>query len=165
MSASTDLLDDTQTVITNGPTANTLANSILASGAIVDYQGVSKLLLTKLQEADNVLNIVDANTDPVDDATNQALIDGIFATLEGSSGPSAHVVTDMASIISNGPSVTTENNSIDPAGPIMDYPGNCFLVKLKLQEAAVLVTILVSVTATDDSTNKTLLQNIGLALT
>jgi hypothetical protein len=74
---------------------------------------------------------------------------------------STQVITDMKSVVTNGPSAATTSNCTVASGAIMDYPGNCKLVVLKAQEISVLLAKIV--TQTDpgsDATNLTLLQKI-----
>lgn len=53
---------------------------------------------------------------------------------------STALLTDLGTVITNGPSATTQANAIAAAGPIQDYIGMCYLLKGKFQEAAVLLT-------------------------
>jgi hypothetical protein len=165
MSASSALLTDVTTVITNGPSATTKANSIAAAGPINDYVGNTKGLLLKLQEASVLAKLLVTDTDSSGDSTNLALINGVVAALNGTGSPSTTLIADMKTVIASGPQGTTNAKAIAAAGPIMDYVGNSTGVLLKLQEANVLATMLGTVTASgDDSTNKTLLANVLLAL-
>lgn len=98
---------------------------------------------------------------------------------------STTIVTDLNSVIANGPSATTTANCIAATGlsatggsgnftggtgvygsgtyygGIMDYVGMCNLAKLKAQELGRLVAaILVNTDQASDSTNQTLLVKI-----
>lgn len=74
---------------------------------------------------------------------------------------STAVITDMSSVITNGPSTATLSNSIAPSGAIMDYAGQCKLVKLKCQEISVLLGKIVAQTDPgSDATNLALLQKV-----
>jgi hypothetical protein len=74
---------------------------------------------------------------------------------------STQVITDMQTVITNGPSVATTSNVTVASGAIMDYAGNCKLVKLKMQEISVLLAKIVAQTDSgSDGTNLSLLQNI-----
>lgn len=53
---------------------------------------------------------------------------------------STTLITDMATAISTGPSAASTAKAIAAAGPIVDLPGALKTVKLKLQEANVLLT-------------------------
>ena len=95
---------------------------------------------------------------------------------------STTLITDLNSVLSNGPAAATVANAINPAGlsatggagnmaggsgvyasgtyyaGIMDYTGMVQLAKLKCQELAVMLAkILVNTDATADSTNQALL--------
>lgn len=56
MAASTQLLTDIQTCITNGPTALTQTAAINATGPIIDPVGSLYLIQTKLKETKVLLN-------------------------------------------------------------------------------------------------------------
>lgn len=92
---------------------------------------------------------------------------------------STHVITDMASVITNGNSATSLANASAANGPIMDLPGMLASVKLNFQEvveklAYVLQGGMISattnspvtaptggiITSTSDSTNYNLLVGI-----
>ena len=74
MAFSTQVITDTGTVITNGPTTATLSNCVAASGAIMDYVGNTKLLKLKMQEISVLIAKIVNQTDPGSDATNLALL-------------------------------------------------------------------------------------------
>ncbi len=163
MSASTNLLADAQTVITNGPNAATVALAIAQAGPIADYVGISKLVLLKLQEAKILLTAINSITASGDTA-NKALIVGVLAVLSGLGSPATTVLADLASVITTGPGATTIASASAQAGPIMDYLGNLKLALLKFQEVRLQCLLLVSITDASDSANKTLLQGIDLVL-
>lgn len=73
---------------------------------------------------------------------------------------SSAYLTDIATVIATGPTAATVVKANAAAGPIMDYPGNCKLVQLHLQECLVQLTALHGVTDAADSANKTLLSNL-----
>lgn len=50
---------------------------------------------------------------------------------------STAMVTDITSVITNGPAAATTAKAIAAAGPIMDYPGVCKQVLLTMEEAAI----------------------------
>lgn len=165
MSASSSLIADTTTVITNGPATVTKANAIAPAGPIQDYQGNCKLLLLKFQESEVLLKVMVTDTDASGDSANLALINGIIAALAGTSSPSTAVLTDIKTVLTNKPQGTTGAKAIAAAGPIMDYIGNTKAVQRKLEECSVQLTSLISITdAGTDGTNKTLLQNILLTV-
>lgn len=75
--------------------------------------------------------------------------------------PSTQLITDIGTVISNGPSTATQAASIAAAGPIQDYIGNTKQMLLKLQEAKQLAVLIISDTdAASDATNLGLLQGI-----
>jgi hypothetical protein len=183
MAASVKLIKDMQTVISNGPSVTTSANAIAAAGPIMDYVGGTNLVLLKFEECAELLSASGTTAIPRgilsvtasgDDSTNLALLQGIQATLTNLTAPSAHVIADMKTVISNGPSTTTKANAVAAGGPIMDYPGNCTAVLIKLEECSELLSAsgagaipkgIVFVTASsDDNTNLSLLQNVQLVL-
>lgn len=98
---------------------------------------------------------------------------------------STAIITDLNSVLTNGPAAATLANAINPAGVtatggagnftggsgvyasgtyyggIMDYPGNVKLVLLKAQEIAVLLARIVADTdQASDGTNSALLVKI-----
>ena len=66
MSASTTLLTDAQTMITNGATAATTGDAIAAGGPIMDYLGMQKLYQVKLKEIKYILQKMYLVTDSGD---------------------------------------------------------------------------------------------------
>lgn len=162
MSASTQLIADMTTVITNGPNGATLAKAIAPAGEIMDYPGLTNLALLKLKEADVQLIQMLTVTDASDGS--KANIVAIQHALAGLSAPNGTLLTTIKLVITTGPTAATLALAIASAGPIMDYVGNTRLVLRKLEEVAVQITALLLNTDTSDATNKTLLTNIGLAL-
>ena len=74
---------------------------------------------------------------------------------------STTIITDLGTVITNGPSSVTTANAIAAAGPIQDYLGNVKLLQLKAQEMAVLIVSVLAVTdAGTDSTNRNLLLGV-----
>jgi hypothetical protein len=71
----------------------------------------------------------------------------------------------MGTVITNGPSAATAANAIAAAGPIMDYVGMSHATRRKLQECKVLLNSIDTDTDSTDSSNKTLVANLKLALT
>jgi len=59
---------------------------------------------------------------------------------------SSAIITDLGTVITNGPSASTTAAAISASGNIQDYPGNCKLLQLKAQEMAVLMARVVAVT-------------------
>jgi len=95
------------------------------------------------------------------------------------------IITDLKSVLTNGPSATTKSNALTASGlsasggtgnftggttlyasgtyygGIMDYTGNVQLCLLKAQELSVLLAkVLVNTDQASDSTNQSLLVNI-----
>lgn len=77
MPNSTAVITDISTVITNGPSASTVSNCTVASGAIMDYAGMTKLVKLKMQEISVILGKLAAQTDSGSDNTNLVLINNI----------------------------------------------------------------------------------------
>lgn len=75
---------------------------------------------------------------------------------------STHVITDITSVITNGPNGATQALANAPSGYIMDYQGNCNLLLTKMQEVSILLAEIVADTDSTDATNLTLLNNIAL---
>lgn len=163
MAASTTVIANTKTVISNGPNAASLALAARAQGPIMDYQGNMNALLLHFEEADVLLKSIKTDTDSGDTA-NLALINKVLAALEGTSTPSNTYIADMKTVYTNGPGAASKALASAPAGPIMDYLGNVNAVILKLEEAQVLIGRIISVTDASDSANLTLLQNINTGL-
>ena len=79
---------------------------------------------------------------------------------------STTIITDLGTVVTNGPSSVTAANANAAAGPIMDYLGNVKLLQLKAQEMAVLIVSVLAVTdAGTDSTNRNLLLAIQSDMT
>ena len=66
MAASTTLITDANSMITTGPSANTVAKAIAAGGPIQDYVGNLYLYLRKLQECNYLLGQLKNATDAGD---------------------------------------------------------------------------------------------------
>ncbi len=79
MPASTHVIADITTVITNGPNAATQALANVASGVIMDYNGNTNLLLLKMQEISILLAAIVGDTD-ASDGTNLTLLNNITLT-------------------------------------------------------------------------------------
>jgi hypothetical protein len=80
---------------------------------------------------------------------------------------STSILADLNTAISNGPAGNTLANAIAAAGPIQDYVGNCYALKLKFQSASNLLggdTVIKGsvkqVTDTGDSANLTLINKL-----
>lgn len=74
---------------------------------------------------------------------------------------STTIITDLGTVITNGPSASTSAAAISASGNIQDYQGNVKLLQLKAQEMAVLIKAVLAVTdVATDGTNRTLLLNI-----
>jgi len=166
MSASTNMIGDQTTVITNGPAAATIAAAIAAAGPINDYVGNCKNALVAMQGIAVHAAMLAGVTASGDDSTNKGLLNGIVALFKGTASPSTQATTDLKTVISNGPSTTTKANSLAAAGPINDYVGNCYNLLSRLNALQVLLTLIKNTTDTGtDGTNKTLITNMitGLA--
>jgi len=175
MPASTNLIADITSVITNGPSSVTTANAIAPAGPITDYPGMTKSILLHFQEALVLLGGADQDgikQDVNGSDPNLSLINGVISALTGGGSPSAHVITDMATIISNGFNAASLANAIAAAGPIIDLLGSSGLVRNKFREAAFMLGsssagndgIIYLTDSSTDSTNLTLLENILLTL-
>jgi hypothetical protein len=162
MPASTTLIVNLGTVITNGPGTLTKAACTAAAGPIGDYLGNCGLALLKLQEAEVLLKLIESVSDGSD--TSKASITAVYHALAGLGGPDDTLLTTMAVVIAAGPTAASLILATTAAGPIMDYSGNCKLALLKLQEAYNLIYSLHAVTNAADSANLTLLANLLLAL-
>lgn len=162
MAASSTLIVDTTSLITNGPNSASLALSIAPAGPIQDSQGNARLAKLKLQEASlsiaKLLTVTDAGDG------SKATITAVGHALDGLSAPSTTLLTDMATVITNGPSAASLALAIAPAGPIMDYAGMCHMIRRKLQEAKLLFNAIDPVTDASDATNKALVASLKLAL-
>jgi len=159
MSASTSIFVDLGTVITNGPNAATQAKALISNGPINDYLGNLQSVKLHLQEVAVMVGLVKSVTASGDTA-NLALLNKLLAALNGTSTPSSLLITDISTVITNGPNATTTANASAPAGPIMDYLGMCASIKLHLQEVRNLFALLISVTDSTDSANLTLLTSL-----
>jgi hypothetical protein len=172
---STNCIGDIKTVQTNGPSNGTLALAIAQAGPIMDYIGNVDLVKHKLQECVELIGLsgvpkgLITNTAAGD--PNLTTLTAVSNALTGGSAPSSTLVTNMTTVISNGPNTTTSANAIAQGGPIMDYLGICKLVKTKLQEAAVLLAntgiplgIINVTSASTDGTNLGLLQGVAQVL-
>lgn len=164
MAKSTNMLADIASVISNGPAAATLALSIVASGAIMDYQGNTALAQETLQEAKNMLTTVKAVTDSTDTA-ELALINGLLAVLSGTSNPSTQVLTDTATAVAAGANSASQAKAISATGPIQDYVGMLTAVQVRFQQLLGQLTALYNNTDTGtDGTNRTLLNQLVTVL-
>lgn len=165
MSASTSILADLTTAQTSGPGTVTKAAVLAAAGPIGDYVGNLGLAQLKLKEAASLLTTLKQATDSGDTA-NLALINGVLAVINGTSTPATTAVTDLGTLITNGPSAPTAAKAIAAAGPIIDYKGCLQLVQLKLKEAWLQLHQLAGVTdQSGDAANYALINNSALALT
>lgn len=166
--ASTNMVGDIGTVITNGPSATTKANSIAAAGPILDYIGNTNLVKEQLNEAAIALSRL-YNVTAAGDA-NQPILLGCLNSVTGGSPASGSVLTNLATVLASTPAAGTKANCIAAAGPIMDYLGGVGLVLSGLQYTKELVdaavgSSLYTVTASgDDNTNKALLLGIAQTL-
>ncbi len=163
MAKSTTLIVDMTTVITNGPNSATKARALAAASVIMDYPANTKNCLLKLDETTVLLAQVIVDTDAGDSA-NLALLQGVQACLLGTSSPSTQLVTDLATVVTNGPTAATITLATRAAGPIMGYPDNVRVCKRKLQEVNSLLSPIITDTDSTDSANLALLQNIQNAL-
>lgn len=74
---------------------------------------------------------------------------------------STQIITDLGTVITNGPSTSTSGAAISASGNIQDYLGNVKLLQLKAQEMAVLIAKVIAVTdPATDATNLGLLNNV-----
>jgi hypothetical protein len=165
MAASSSILANLATVISNGPSTTTLASCMAAAGPIMDYKGNCAVALLTFKEITAQLGQIKTVTDSTD-ATNLGLINKLIAVMNGTQTPSTTYITDITSVITNGPNAATIAKAIAAAGPITDYVGMCYSVRTKLRQMNNLLTLMGTVTsASDDSTNKGLLADIvtGLA--
>jgi len=163
MAASSRLITDIGTVITNGPNAATIAKAIAAAGPIACYEDTAHASKLKLQEAQVMAKALYDVTNAADTA-NKALLSGIYDVLRGSGTPTTTATTDMGTVITNGPGTLTAAAVLAAAGPIMDYIGRCKILKLKFQELFIMLTLLHDMTDSTDSTNHNLIRDILLAL-
>ena len=73
---------------------------------------------------------------------------------------STHMITDVTTVITNGPNTATQNLANVSSGQIMDYPGNVNLCLTKLQELNLLLAAIIGDTDASDATNLALLQGV-----
>lgn len=78
---STTCIADINTVISNGPSAATLAKASAAAGPIMDYQGNTHAVRRIFQELKVFITIIVTDTDAGSDATNLGLLNGILQVL------------------------------------------------------------------------------------
>jgi hypothetical protein len=163
MPKSTAMITDMQSVITNGPQAITQANSSAAAGPIMDYIGVSNLMLLTMKECSNALKLVKTDTDAGDG--NLTLINGLLAVLNGTGSPSTQAITDAKTLVGTAPSAPSATLASAPGGPIMDLKGMFNKIMLNLEELVSSLTYLHTNTDNGtDGTNRTLLANLLLVL-
>lgn len=161
MPASSSLIVDMGTVLSNGPTAATAALAIRAAGPIQDYAGNTQVAQQKLKEASATMTQTKAATDSGD--SNLTNINKILAALNGTSTPSTTLITDLNTVITAGPTAATSAKAIAATGPIMDYLGMLYTVLNKLKDAKALVTTIKAATDAGD-TSLTQLNNVLTAL-
>lgn len=163
MPKSTAMITDMTSVITNGPQAATTANAIAAAGPITDYPGVCKLQLEIMNEALNMLTLVNTvldGSDPIK-TTVGALID----VLDGSGSPSTAVLTDAAAAAVATPTAASVILATRAAGPIQDINGMLEAISVRFRQMKGVLTGLYGLTDNGtDSTNRTLLNNLVLVL-
>ena len=169
-SKSTQIETDLLSVINNdiaAPGASgylaTLALCNAPSGHIMDYMGNLQGCLLKAQSIWARLTQLKKGTDSTD-STNLGLINGLLAVLAGTGGPSTQVVTDVASLVTNGPTAADLVDVNAPAGPIMNWSNNASLSQLAVTELKSIVTQVVNNTAAGDVANLALLQGVLLVL-
>ena len=73
---------------------------------------------------------------------------------------STQIITDLTTVISNGPNAATQALAITASGQIMDYSGNVQLLLLKAQEMKQLIAAVIADTDASDATNLGLLQGV-----
>ena len=172
MSASTNLIGDMKTVLSNGPSTVTKQNAIAAAGPIVDYPGETNGVILMLEEADVKITGLLLVTDQTVPDPNYARLNTILQTLIGGSPTSATLIALILAAEAAGPSALTAAAAIAPAGPgPVDYVGMLKSIHLCLSEAKnALGGIggtggLIGLTdASTDAANLALLQNVLLAL-
>lgn len=74
---------------------------------------------------------------------------------------SIHIITDMNTVITAGPSALTSTAALVPAGRIMDYVGMLHSTRLQMKELLNKLTTIVAATDAADG-NLATLQNIVL---
>ena len=73
---------------------------------------------------------------------------------------STAMITDIGTVITNGPNAATVAKAIAPAGPIQDYQSNCKGILLRLQECVNLLGTVKSVTVSGDATELGLINGL-----
>lgn len=81
MAASVQLITDLTTVETNGLSGTTNANALNPNGPIQDVIGNIKIAKIHLQEANNILTLVQKSMDTGTDGTNKTLIANALLSL------------------------------------------------------------------------------------
>ncbi len=66
------------------------------------------------------------------------------------------IITNINTVITNGPTVLTTAKANAAAGKIMDYAGNCKLIQTKLNECKNLITDIIADTDAGDPSLTTL---------
>ncbi len=163
MPKSTAMITDMTSVITNGPAAVTTANAIAAAGPIMDYVGVCKLALLKMNEAEIALAVMKTDTDAGDGNLTQ--VNALLGLLNGTSGPSTAALADAGTLTTTAWAAASNVKAISATGPIMDLVGMAYKVLRALQELVPLLTYIKTNTDNGtDSTNRTLISNLLLVL-
>jgi hypothetical protein len=78
---------------------------------------------------------------------------------------STTMITDITTVITNGPNSATQALTNAASGVLMDYNGNLNLALTKLQELQQLLVAIIGDTAASDGTNLALLNGIQNNLT
>ena len=73
---------------------------------------------------------------------------------------STHMITDITTVITNGPNAASQALANVASGVIMDYSGNLTLCLIKMQELEQLMAAIIGDTDASDATNLALLQGI-----
>jgi hypothetical protein len=73
---------------------------------------------------------------------------------------STQMITDITTVITNGPNAATQALALAASGVIMDYVGMSQLALLQMYELLTTLNLLVGDTSASDATNLTLLENI-----
>ena len=73
---------------------------------------------------------------------------------------STHIITDLTTVITNGPNAATQALANTASGVLMDYSGNVNLLLLKAQEMAQLIAAVIGDTDASDAANLALLQGV-----
>lgn len=74
---------------------------------------------------------------------------------------STQMITDISTVITNGPNAATQALANVASGEIMDYPGNLNVALLKMQELQQLLTAIIGDTDASDAANLALLTKIN----